>query len=199
MIAYLKGEITEIYENTIWVEVGQMGYEVSIAYNQNIDILQKGKTVKIYIYENIKEDAYDLYGFVTVQEKELFKKLVGVNGIGPKTALQMMNLYDVNHLIEIIMMQDHKALGKVSGIGPKTAQRIILELKDVVQKLAMPDLSHLEKGLPPSTGQAKEEAIEALETLGFSLGDARKAVQAIFDYNDTTEVIIKKALALLTN
>nr|WP_307990126.1 Holliday junction branch migration protein RuvA [uncultured Niameybacter sp.] len=199
MIAYLKGEITHIHENHIWIEVGQIGYEVFIAYEQNANALIKGKTVKVYIYENIKEDAHDLYGFMTIQEKELFKKLVGVNGIGPKTALQMMNLYDVNHLIEIIMMQDHKALGKVSGIGPKTAQRIILELKDVVQKLAMPDLSYLEKGLPPSTGQAKEEAIEALEALGFSVGDARKAVQAIFDYNDTTEVIIKKALALLTN
>ncbi|MEF9958563.1 MAG: Holliday junction branch migration protein RuvA [Niameybacter sp.] len=199
MIAYLKGEITEIHENDIWIEVGQIGYEVFVPYEQNRNVLQRGKQVKLYIFENIKEDAHDLYGFVTVQQKELFKKLVGVNGIGPKTALQMMNLYDVDHLIEIIMMQDHKALGKVSGIGPKTAQRIILELKDVVQRLAMPDLAYLEKGLPEATGQAKEEAIAALEALGFPGSEARKSVQAIFDYNDTTETIIKKALALLTN
>ncbi|MFQ9697719.1 MAG: Holliday junction branch migration protein RuvA, partial [Zhenhengia sp.] len=147
----------------------------------------------------IKEDAYDLYGFTTKMQRDLFKKLISVNGIGPKSALQMMNMYEVNHLIEIIMMQDHKALGKVSGIGPKTAQRITLELKDVVQKFAMPDLSYLEKGLPESIGSNKEEAVEALEALGFTTADARKAVQAIFDYSDTTETIIKKALALLMN
>lgn len=197
MIAYLTGEITDIDDNNICIEVGNMGYEVFMPYDHDGQTLRIGMKIKAYIYENIREDAYDLYGFITKEQKMLFKKLIGVNGIGPKSALQMMNMYEVNHLIEIIMMQDHKALGKVSGIGPKTAQRITLELKDVVEKLAIPDLTHLEKGLPVATGNVKEEAIEALEALGFSSADARKAVQAIFDYSDTTETIIKKALALL--
>lgn len=197
MIAYLTGEITDIDDNNICIEVGNMGYEVFMPYDHDGQTLRIGMKIKAYIYENIREDAYDLYGFITKEQKMLFKKLIGVNGIGPKSAMQMMNMYEVNHLIEIIMMQDHKALGKVSGIGPKTAQRITLELKDVVEKLAIPDLTYLEKGLPAATGNVKEEAIEALEALGFSSADARKAVQAIFDYSDTTETIIKKALALL--
>lgn len=197
MIAYLTGEITDIEDNNICIEVGNMGYEVFMPYDHDGQTLRIGMKIKAYIYENIREDAYDLYGFITKEQKMLFKKLIGVNGIGPKGALQMMNMYDVNHLIEIIMTQDHKALSKVSGIGPKTAQRITLELKDVVEKLAIPNLTYLEKGLPVATGNVKEEAIEALEALGFSSADARKAVQAIFDYSDTTETIIKKALALL--
>ena len=199
MIAYLIGEITDIEENSVYIEVNGVGYEVFMPYDHDGQSIRIGSTLKTYIYEYIKEDVYDLYGFITKMQKDLFKKLIGVNGIGPKSALQMMNMYEVNHLIEIIMMQDHKALGKVSGIGPKTAQRITLELKDVVQKMAMPDLSALEKGLPEDTGSYKEEAVEALEALGFSATDARKAVQAIFDYSDTTETIIKKALALLMN
>ena len=199
MIAYLIGEITDIEDNKIYIEVNGVGYEVFMPYDHDGQMLRVGTKMKAYIYEHIKEDAYDLYGFTMKMQRDLFKKLIGVNGIGPKSALQMMNMYEVNHLIEIIMMQDHKALGKVSGIGPKTAQRITLELKDVVQKFAMPDLSYLEKGLPESTGSNKEEAVEALEALGFTTADARKAVQAIFDYSDTTETIIKKALALLMN
>lgn len=197
MIAYLTGEITDIEDNSICIEVGGIGYEVFMPYDHEGHTLRLGTKIKAYIYENIKEDAHDLYGFISKTHKELFKKLIGVNGIGPKSALQMMNMYEVNHLIEIIMMQDHKALGKVSGIGPKTAQRITLELKDVVQKLVGPDLTYLEKGLPEATTSTKDEAVEALEALGFSGGEARKAVQAIFDYSDTTETIIKKALALL--
>lgn len=118
-----------------------------------------------------------------------------MSGIGPKGGMQVFNTYSSQEVVEIILEQDSKALSKVSGIGPKTAQRIILELKDSIGKLFVPDLSLLETGLKDDS--AKSEAIEALEALGYSGVEAKKAVEAIYDYKANSEELIKKALGLL--
>ena len=109
--------------------------------------------------------------------------------------MQILNLYSVQEIIEIIMEQDSKALSKVSGIGPKTAQRIILELKDSISKLYVPDLSLLQNGLKDT--ESKHEAIEALEALGYSNQEAKKAVEAVDDYHSNSETLIRKALSIL--
>ncbi len=197
MIAYLKGEVTGIEENSVFLEVMGVGYEVFMAYENGLQPVTIGQKVKIYIHENIKEDCHDLYGFLNNIQKVLFKKLIGVSGIGPKSALQVFNLYTVDELIEIIVSQDTKAMGKVSGIGPKTAGRIILELKDVVEKMVVPDLDALTTGLKPQAGEEKEEAIEALIALGFQRGDVQKALKAIYTPGTSVEELIKKALTLL--
>ncbi len=159
------------------------------------ELYNQKEIIKLYIHEQIKEDGHDLYGFYHKEDREVFRKLIGVSGIGPKGGMQVLNLYSVQEIIEIIMEQDSKALSKVSGIGPKTAQRIILELKDSISKLHVPDLSLLQTGLQDK--ESKNEAIEALEVLGYSHQEAKKAVEAVDDYHTSSEELIRKALSLL--
>ena len=195
MITYLKGMITEMGENTVVLEAYGIGYEIFCSTRTIGELSNHTDTIKLYIHENIKEDSHDLYGFYHSEDRELFKKLISVSGIGPKGGMQILNLYSVQEIIEIIMEQDSKALSKVSGIGPKTAQRIILELKDAMSKLYVPDLSLLQKGLKDT--ESKHEAIEALEALGYSQQEAKKAVEAVDDYHSNSETLIRKALSIL--
>lgn len=195
MIAYLKGKVTEISELNIIIEVMGIGYEVCMAANQITNVLLEHNETKLYIYEHIKEDAHDLYGFLTKDEKSLFKKLISVSGIGPKGAMQVLNMYTPDEVITFILEQNSKALSKVQGIGPKTAQRMILELKDSISRLSIADLEQSFKS--PMHTDYKDEATEALIALGYANTDATKAVNAVFDYQDTTEQIIKKALSIL--
>lgn len=196
MLAYLKGIITEVTESSVYIEVSGIAYEVFIAASILGQGIKMNEPVKIYVYDHIKEDAHDLYGFVSREEKELFKKLISVSGIGPKGAMNIFNLYQADEVIQIILNQDSKALGKVSGIGPKTAQRIILELKDAMGKIAALSMETLPIFTEP-TQHIKGEAIEALEALGYAASDAKKAVEAIWNYEDSVETVIKKALSLL--
>ena len=195
MITYLVGSLEHIGENTLVIEVYGVGYEVFCSSRTLSELNGTREKVKIYIHEHIKEDGHDLYGFYHIEDRELFRKLISVSGIGPKGGMQVFNTYSSQEVIEIILNQDSKALSKVSGIGPKTAQRIILELKDSIGKLFVPDLSLLETGLKDES--AKAEAIEALEALGYAAQEARKAVEAIYDYKANSEELIKKALSLL--
>lgn len=195
MITYLVGTLEHIGENTLVIEVYGVGYEVFCSSRTLSELNGTREKVKIYIHEHIKEDGHDLYGFYHMEDRELFRKLISVSGIGPKGGMQVFNTYSSQEVIEIILNQDSKALSKVSGIGPKTAQRIILELKDSIGKLFVPDLSLLETGLKDES--AKAEAIEALEALGYAAQEARKAVDAIYDYKANSEELIKKALSLL--
>ena len=195
MITYLVGTLEHIGENTLVIEVYGVGYEVFCSSRTLSELNGTREKVKIYIHEHIKEDGHDLYGFYHMEDRELFRKLISVSGIGPKGGMQVFNTYSSQEVIEIILNQDSKALSKVSGIGPKTAQRIILELKDSIGKLFVPDLSLLETGLKDES--AKAEAIEALEALGYAAQEARKAVEAIYDYKANSEELIRKALSLL--
>lgn len=195
MITYLNGQIAEIEENSIALEVGGIGYEVFCSSRTLGEISTLESTVKLYIHEQIKEDSHDLYGFYHKEERDVFRKLISISGIGPKAGMQILSMYSIQEIVSIIMEQDVKAMSKVSGIGPKTAQRIILELKDSMSKFYAPDLSLLSTGLKDV--QAKEEAIEALMALGYTSQEARKAVEAVDDYHTTSEELIKKALSLL--
>lgn len=195
MITYLKGIISEFGENTLVIETYGIGYEVFCSTKTIGELTNQKETIKLYIHEHIKEDGHDLYGFYHKEDREVFRKLIGVSGIGPKGGMQVLNLYSVQEIVEIIMEQDSKALSKVSGIGPKTAQRIILELKDSIGKLYVPDLELLQTGLKNT--QSRDEAIEALESLGYSHQEAKKAVEAVDDYHSSSEDLIRKALSLL--
>lgn len=195
MLAYLNGKITESYNQYIVLEVMGIGYEIFMAGRDMSYSVSPDGLTKIYVYEHIKEDAHDLYGFPTKEEKNLFKKLISVSGIGPKGAAQILNLYSPNEIVNFIIAGDSKALTKVSGIGPKTAQRVILELKDSMNKIyeVITELPIM----AASETDYKSDAIAALVALGYASQDATKAVNAIFEYQDTTEMLIKKALNLL--
>ncbi len=187
MIAYLIGEVTQCYDEFVVLEVGGIGYEIVVC----VDYVLSGEQ-KIYIYENIKEDTHDLYGFITLNDKQIFKKLITVNGVGPKVAAQMIITFGSNQLVSYIVQADAKALTKISGIGTKIANRVILELKDKLAEFYEP------RNNIKNNQDYKEEAIEALIALGYTNKEATKTILAIYNDSDTVEELIKKALELLS-
>lgn len=202
MYAYLKGTLEEITEDNIVVEVGNIGYNVKVS-TTTADLLPPlGNEVKIYTYTLVREDTFSLYGFLTRDDLEIFKKLITVNGIGPKGGLAILSVMSADALRFAIMAGDAKSIAKAPGIGSKTAERVILDLRDKVS------LEDTLKGLGEPAGAAdaaavggnldnamKKEAIEALVALGYSASDATAAVKKVEMTEDTTvESILKMAL-----
>lgn len=202
MYAYLKGTLEEITEDNIVVEVGNIGYNVKVS-TTTADLLPPlGNEVKIYTYTLVREDMFSLYGFLTRDDLEIFKKLITVNGIGPKGGLAILSVMSADALRFAIMAGDAKSIAKAPGIGNKTAERVILDLRDKVS------LEDTLRGLGEPTGVAgtvsggagtdnamKKEAIEALVALGYSVSDATTAVKKVEVTEETTvENILKMAL-----
>lgn len=202
MYAYIKGTLEEIMEDSVVVETGGIGYNVKVSTN-TADLLPGiGSEVKIYTYTLVREDAFSLYGFLTRDDLEVFKKLITVSGIGPKGGLAILSVMSADALRFAVMAGDAKAIAKAPGIGAKTAERVILDLRD---KISLEDTM---KGLGGPSDQAgastdaqkvdnlmKREAIEALVALGYSASDATAAVKKVEMHEDiTVESILKQAL-----
>lgn len=202
MYAYLKGTLEEITDDNIVVEVGNIGYNVKVS-TTTADLLPPlGNEVKIYTYTLVREDTFSLYGFLTRDDLEIFKKLITVNGIGPKGGLAILSVMSADALRFAIMAGDAKSIAKAPGIGNKTAERVILDLRDKVS------LEDTLRGLGEPVGATgaisgggspdnamKKEAIEALVALGYSASDATAAVKKVEVTEDTTvESILKMAL-----
>lgn len=203
MYAYLKGTLEEIAEDAVVVEVGNIGYNVRVSATTAQGLSGIGSEVKIYTYTLVREDAFTLYGFLTKDDLEIFKKLITVNGIGPKGGLAILSVMNADALRFAIMAGDAKSIAKAPGVGNKTAERVILDLRD---KISLEDtLRGL--GEPVVTAGAagggadnvmKREAIEALVALGYSASDATNAVKRVeVDENSTVEGILKAALKFM--
>ena len=202
MYAYLKGTLEEITEDNIVVEAGNIGYNVKVS-TTTADLLPPlGNEVKIYTYTLVREDTFSLYGFLTRDDLEIFKKLITVNGIGPKGGLAILSVMSADALRFAIMAGDAKSIAKAPGIGNKTAERVILDLRD---KVSLEDtLQGLGESVSTSTAISdsmnsdnamKKEAIEALVALGYSASDATAAVKKVEVTEDATvESILKMAL-----
>lgn len=198
MYAYIKGILAEITEDAIIVENQGIGYEIAVP-GQVFDYLPSvGEEVKIYTYHYVREDAILLYGFLTKEDVQIFKMLIGVSGIGPKGALSILSVLSTDDLRFAILGDDAKAIAKAPGVGAKTAQRVIIELKDKLsledafeQKLA----NQAQKAeLNPAVG-VKNEAILALTSLGYSQSEALKVLQGIeISPDDQVEDVLKMAL-----
>lgn len=203
MYAYIKGTIEELTEDAVVVEAGGIGYNIKISTATAGLLPGAGNEVKIYTYTLVREDAFSLFGFLTRDDLEIFKKLIAVNGIGPKGGLAILSVMSADDLRFAVMAGDAKAIAKAPGIGAKTAERVILELRD---KISLEDTL---KGLgepADASGSAaagaqggdnlmKREAIEALVALGYSASDATAAVKKVeITENATSETILKLAL-----
>ena len=201
MYAYLKGTLEEVTEDNIVVEVGNIGYNVKVSTTAADLLPPLGGEVKIYTYTLVREDTFSLYGFLTRDDLEIFKKLITVNGIGPKGGLAILSVMSADALRFAIMAGDAKSIAKAPGIGNKTAERVILDLRDKVS------LEDTLKGLGEPVGTLgavsggsldnamKKEAIEALVALGYSASDATAAVKKVEVTDETTvESILKMAL-----
>jgi Holliday junction DNA helicase RuvA len=197
MIEYLKGEIAELTPATAIIECCGVGYSASITLN-TYSALQGKKEAKLYIYEVIREDTHQLFGFCNKQERELFLLLISVSGIGGNTARTILSAFTVNELCEAIATGNEVAIKGVKGIGLKTAQRLIVDLKDKIKGVG--DGVAVTGALPVAvSNETAESAVSALVMLGFPSAAANKVVQSIVKNEPaaTVEQVIKLALKQL--
>ena len=192
MIDYIKGEITELTPASVTIETYGIGYFISISLN-TYTALEGKKSIKLYIYEAIREDAHQLFGFMSKQERQLFLHLISVSGIGASTARMILSSMNASELEMVIISGNADILKTVKGIGLKTAQRIIVDLKDKVK------VSEDNKESAILNNEVANEAVAALVMLGFTQVPSQKAVAKILkDKPDSTiEQIIKTALKML--
>lgn len=195
MLDYIKGEIVELTPAWVVIEVGGLGYIAQISLNTYTS-LNGEKQTQLFIYESIREDAHQLFGFINKQERELFLHLISVSGVGANTARMVLSSISPVELEEIISTGNASALKTVKGIGGKTAERIIIDLKDKV-KVSNPSASGQLLSVPIS--ETNREAVSALTMLGFNQPASQKVVNKILkeDPSLTIEQILKNALKML--
>lgn len=196
MISYIKGNLADITEDSIVVDVAGIGWQIFVP-GQVLDRLPAmGETIKIHTWLQVREDALTLFGFLTKDDLRIFKMLIGVNGIGPKNALAILSVMSTDDLRFAILGDDAKAIAKTPGVGPKTAQRLILELKD---KVSLEDafeqkMAHVQEVQTDVSG-VKAEAVMALTALGYSSSEAWKALSGIEIMEGMeVEALLKQAL-----
>ena len=198
MIAFVRGIATDMTENSVIVETGGIGYEIYMT-GEGLSQLHMGEEVKIHTYFQVREDAMQLYGFLKKDDLQMFKLLLGVNGVGPKAAMGVLSGITADELRFAVLSDDVKTLSKAPGIGKKTAQKLILELKD---KLKLEDAFELklahEQEKAAASGDAsdgRQEAVSALVALGYSSTDALRAVRKVTEVSpDDVEGLLKAAL-----
>ena len=199
MIQYIRGELAALEEDRIIVDVGGIGYGIFMSVQSMSSLPPVGSEVRIYTYLNVKEDAMQLFGFLTRDDLSVFKLLIGVNGIGPKGGQAVLSVLSPDDLRFAVLSNDVKAISAAPGIGKKTAEKVILELKD---KLSLEDaLDHAVSGqsdnhsVQNGGGEVQSEAVQALVALGYGSTEALKAVKQIEISEDTDVVtVLKKAL-----
>ena len=189
MLEYISGKLASLTAANAVVDCGGVGYLLEISLN-TYSAIQSQTEVRLWVHEVIREDAYQLYGFNTLAERDMFRLLLGVNGVGAATARMMLSSLSVDELTSAIAQQDDKMLKRVKGIGAKTAQRIVLELQDKVSGTAHAT------SLSVPVSQNKQEALSALVMLGFPKPAADKVLQTL-DATLTVEELIKQALQKL--
>lgn len=195
MIAYLNGTLESKTEDECIIDVNGVGYRVEIS-TQTLETLPKaGNELKLLIYHHITDNDQRLFGFASNKEKNLFERLITVKGIGPKLGLTILSGMPAPTLMESIVTQDIKSLSTISGIGKKTAERMVLELKDKLFDESQPSVV----SGATETRSRREEAISALEALGFSKNQAAQTVNQISGNKPkaTVSEIVKEALAKL--
>lgn len=182
MIAYVKGTVEDISEDSTVIDVGGIGINVRISADTAARLPGIGEPAKLYTYTSVREDAIQLFGFLSKNDLEIFRKCITVSGIGPKGALSILSVLDADSLRFAIMSGDVKSITKAPGIGARTAERLILELKDKIKI----DDTLIEREIESGRGTAptvdtpqKQEAVEALVSLGYGNAEAVKTVNSI--------------------
>ena len=199
MISYIRGTLAEKNEDSAVVEAHGVGYQIFVPVPVLSELPPLGESVKIYTYFSVREDGMSLFGFLSRQDLAMFKQLIGINGIGPKSALGILSALRPDVLRMAVGSGDAKTISRAPGVGPKTAQRIILDLKD---KIRPEDVlaGGLEESLAvpeeiSGVGQAGKEAVEALTALGYSAAEAAGAVKKVKITDEmTAEDVLKGAL-----
>ena len=199
MISFLRGTIAAKSESGAVIDVGGVGYSVTMPVGDIAKMGEIGESVTVHTHFHMSENAVGLYGFLTNEQIDYFNKLISISGIGPKAGVAVLGTLSVQDLAYAIIAEDVKAITRAPGVGPKAAQRIILELKgkiDTQDAVAMPSQSNI---TPASAVRADTGAVNALIALGASPSEAQKTVMQIDAAGLTTEEVIKEALRRMSN
>lgn len=194
MIGHLKGKITSKNPPEILIEVEGVGYEVLCPMSTFYALDNLTEDILLFTHLSIKEDAHTLFGFISKDEKNVFRELIRVNGVGPKVALAILSNLSVQSFVECISTEDADLLAKTPGIGKKTALKLIVELQDRLGKLELTGTIEKTRDLNQSSNPNSKQAIEALQSLGFKVKEANRMVSKIEDQGLSTEQIIRLAL-----
>ena len=212
MLAYIKGTLEMKMTEYVVIDVGGLGYKVFMSGTGMDNLGEIGNEVKVYTYYRVREDDISIYGFNTNEELRMFELLLSVSGVGAKTALAMLAVCTPSEFVLAIISEDINVLTSIPGIGPKSAKRIILELKDKIKKEQQ--IQELTSSTKNNKGSSEtkikvqqlieddnkvQEAIAALQVLGYNKKEIEKAFMKIDKTDLTTEDLIKKGLMLLAN
>jgi Holliday junction DNA helicase RuvA len=198
MIAFLRGRILDKQPNRIIVDVQGVGYEIHVPLSTYYELGDDGSEVALRVYTHVREDALQLYGFLTPLERQLFERLIGISGIGPKLAVAVLSGVDARELIAAVQRGNVARLTTIPGVGKKTAERIVLELRDRLAQLAVP-----EPGVAASEGspadRLRDDLVSALQNLGYHRPQVDKAVESALSAEAglSFELALKQALRLL--
>jgi holliday junction DNA helicase RuvA len=199
MIAHLRGRILSKSPNQAIVECSGVGYDVAISVATFSDLPAENSEAALFIHTHVREDQIALFGFSTTQEKRLFEKLLTISGIGPKLAITVLSGISSDRLVAAIRGGDHATLTKVPGIGKKTAERVVLELKDKLDDLAVPGLETVGGGA--QHGPVGDDALSALVNLGYPRPIAQKAIESAIQKDASAavdfETLFRAALATI--
>ncbi len=200
MYAYIKGQIVDISEDNLVLECNNIGYNIRIPLSVAQRLPGIGASVKIYTYTSVREDAFQLFGFLSKDDLEIYRKLIAVNGIGPKGALSILSAMSADDLRFAILSGDAKAISKAPGIGNKSAERIILELRDKVHLMREDVLDSPVSAADVQSGsESLNEALEAMTALGYSPSEALKALRQITVTDDMDSgAVLKQALKIIS-
>lgn len=199
MYAHIEGVVSDKTENTLVLDVGGVGYEMLCTAAVLTQAPSSGERMKVYTWLNVRQDAVELFGFVSKEEKNMFFRLTSVSGIGPRTALGILGSMPLQSLSLAIMTGDIAVLSRAPGVGKKTAQRLALELKDKISAEDMEgqSLGSFEPSSDSAMGGAIGEAILALQSLGYTQAEAARAVDVIRKSDaslDKADEIVRRAL-----
>ena len=194
MIGHLKGKIISKSPPEVLLEVQGIGYEVLCPMSTIYELDNLYDDVLLFTHLSIKEDAHTLFGFITKDEKNVFRELIRVNGVGPKVALAILSNLSVHSLVECISTEDADLLAKTPGIGKKTALKLIVELQDRLNKIELVGSLANSIEIKQSSNPNSKQAIEALQSLGFKAKEANRMVSKIEDQELSTEQLIRLAL-----
>lgn len=200
MYAYISGTLAEINKESVVIDNNGIGYEIFVSGLLISHLPVPGSEIKLYTYLHITENVQTIFGFLSKAEKEMFLMLLSVNSVGPKSALAVLSILEVDDLKFAILSEDKNTIKKANGIGDKAAQRIIIDLKD---KISIEDafeekISKAENEADSAAQIAKSDAVMALNALGYSNTDILKAISKIENINEMeTQQIIKAALSMM--
>lgn len=199
MISYVRGELAAVEKDKVIVDVGGVGYGVFMPEASMGMLPQMGEEIKLHTYLNVREDAMQLFGFLTRDDLEIFRLLIGVSGIGPKGGLSILSKLTADDLRFAVLSGDAKAISSAPGIGKKTAEKVIIELKDKLDLEEMLEPKDISSSAEPVggslTGEIQTEAVQALVALGYGSTESLRAVKKVDpEQAKTVEGILKQAL-----